>query len=96
VLADLLDRGVESVGDPTQCHTVAIDGRAPKFDGGIVTRPDCVPFSIVANKNTERFRDEGEDVRSKRYAIGGGSWRLTLPPDPGRSCVASVRVSFSR
>ena len=71
VLADLLDQGVEQVGDPTQCHAVAIDGRAPKFDGGIVTRLDCVPFSIVVNKKAERFYDEGEDVWPKRYAIWG-------------------------
>ncbi|PWR00749.1 FAD-dependent tricarballylate dehydrogenase TcuA [Meridianimarinicoccus roseus] len=71
VLADLLDQGVEQVGDPTQCHAVAIDGRAPKFDGGIVTRLDCVPFSIVVNKEAERFYDEGEDVWPKRYAIWG-------------------------
>ena len=71
VLADLLDQGVEQVGDPTQCHAVAIDGRAPKFDGGIVTRLDCVPFSIVVNKDAERFYDEGEDVWPKRYAIWG-------------------------
>ncbi|MBG6210641.1 tricarballylate dehydrogenase [Labrenzia sp. EL_126] len=71
VLADLLDQGVRSVGHPTQCHAVAIDGRAPKFDGGIVTRLDCVPFSIVVNKNAERFHDEGEDVWPKRYAIWG-------------------------
>ena len=71
VLADLLEQGVEQVGDPTQCHAVAIDGRAPKFDGGIVTRLDCVPFSIVVNKHAERFYDEGEDVWPKRYAIWG-------------------------
>lgn len=71
VLADLLDQGVEQVGDPTQCHAVAIDGRAPKFDGGIVTRLDCVPFSIVVNKDGARFYDEGEDVWPKRYAIWG-------------------------
>ena len=71
VLRDLLDQGVQSVGDPTQCHAVAIDGRAPKFDGGIVTRLDCVPFSIVVNKNAQRFYDEGEDVWPKRYAIWG-------------------------
>lgn len=71
VLRDLLDQNVQSVGDPTQCHAVAIDGRAPKFDGGIVTRLDCVPFSIVVNKNAERFYDEGEDVWPKRYAIWG-------------------------
>ncbi|WP_424989681.1 FAD-dependent tricarballylate dehydrogenase TcuA [Fluviibacterium sp. S390] len=71
VLADLLAQGVSQVGDPTQCHAVAIDGRAPKFDGGIVTRIDCVPFSIVVNKHAERFYDEGEDVWPKRYAIWG-------------------------
>ena len=71
VLRDMLDQGAESVGDPTQCHAVAIDGRAPKFDGGIVTRLDCVPFSIVVNKDGDRFYDEGEDVWPKRYAIWG-------------------------
>jgi tricarballylate dehydrogenase len=71
VLRDMLDQGAESVGDPTQCHAVAIDGRAPKFDGGIVTRLDCVPFSIVVNRDADRFYDEGEDVWPKRYAIWG-------------------------
>ncbi len=71
VLKDLIDQGIKTVGDPTQCHAVAIDGRAPKFDGGIVTRLDCVPFSVVVNKNGERFYDEGEDVWPKRYAIWG-------------------------
>lgn len=71
VLRDMLDQGADSVGDPTQCHAVAIDGRAPKFDGGIVTRLDCVPFSIVLNKDGDRFYDEGEDVWPKRYAIWG-------------------------
>ena len=71
VLRDLLNQGMESVGDPTQCHAVAIDGRAPKYDGGIVTRLDCVPFSIVVNKKAKRFYDEGEDVWPKRYAIWG-------------------------
>ena len=71
VLRDMLDQGAQSVGDPTQCHAVAIDGRAPKFDGGIVTRLDCVPFSVVVNNNGMRFYDEGEDVWPKRYAIWG-------------------------
>jgi len=71
VLKNLLAQGVASVGDPTQCHAVAIDGRSPKFDGGIVTRLDCVPFSIVVNKHAQRFYDEGEDVWPKRYAIWG-------------------------
>ena len=71
VLRYLLEQGIQSVGDPTQCHAVAIDGRAPLYDGGIVTRLDCVPFSIVVNKHAERFYNEGEDVWPKRYAIWG-------------------------
>lgn len=71
VLRDMLEQGASSVGDPTQCHAVAIDGRAPKFDGGIVTRLDCVPFSVVVNKDGQRFYDEGQDVWPKRYAIWG-------------------------
>lgn len=71
VLRDMLDQGADSVGDPTQCHAVAIDGRSPKFDGGIVTRLDCVPFSVVVNRDGQRFYDEGEDVWPKRYAIWG-------------------------
>lgn len=67
----LLDKGVQQIGDPTQCHAVAIDARAPKFDGGIITRLDCVVFGIVVNRHAERFYDEGEDVWPKRYAIWG-------------------------
>jgi len=67
----LLDNGAEPVGDATQCHCVAIDARAPKFDGGIVTRLDCLPLGIVVNKNGGRFYDEGEDLWPKRYAIWG-------------------------
>jgi tricarballylate dehydrogenase len=71
VLKMLLDAGVQEVGDPTQCHAVAIDARAPKYDGGIITRLDCVVFGIVVNKEAKRFYDEGEDVWPKRYAIWG-------------------------
>jgi tricarballylate dehydrogenase len=71
VLKRLLEHGADSIGDPTQCHAVAIDGRAPEYDGGIVTRLDCVPFSVVLNNAGKRFYDEGEDVWPKRYAIWG-------------------------
>ena len=71
VLKMLLGAGVQSIGDPTQCHAVAIDARAPKYDGGIITRLDCVVFGIVVNKHAVRFYDEGEDVWPKRYAIWG-------------------------
>jgi tricarballylate dehydrogenase len=71
LLRVLLDKGAKTVGDPRQCHAVAIDARAPKYDGGIVTRLDCVSFGIAVNKHSKRFYDEGEDFWPKRYAIWG-------------------------
>lgn len=71
MLKQLVNNGIKSVGDVSQCHAVAIDARAPKFDGGIVTRLDCVSFSVVVNKECQRFYDEGEDFWPKRYAIWG-------------------------
>src|SRR5439155_14910485 len=46
ILKMLLYKGVQEVGEPTQCHAVAIDARAPKFDGGIITRHDAVVFGV--------------------------------------------------
>ena len=66
ILKILMDQGARTVSDPTQCHAVAIDARAPRFDGGIVTRVDCIPLGIVVNKHATRFYDEGEDLWPKR------------------------------
>ncbi len=71
VLRVLIDKGVKPVGDPTQCHAVACDARAPRFDGGIITRVDAISLGIVVNKHAARFYDEGEDFWPKRYAIWG-------------------------
>ncbi|MGH7886304.1 MAG: FAD-dependent tricarballylate dehydrogenase TcuA [Candidatus Binatia bacterium] len=71
LLKELLKHGAKPEGDPRGCHAVALDARAPKFDGGIVTRLDSVPFGIVVNKDVKRFYDEGEDFWPKRYAIWG-------------------------
>lgn len=71
VLRLMLDAGAASIGDARACHAVAVDARAPKFDGGIVTRLDTVPLGIVVNRDGVRFYDEGEDLWPKRYAIWG-------------------------
>src|SRR4030088_3086678 len=94
ILKMLLNKGVQEVGDPTQCHAVAIDARAPKFDGGIITRHDSVVFGIVVNKHAERFYDEGEDIWPKRYAIWGRL--VAAQPDQIAYIIfdASVRNSF--
>lgn len=71
MLKELLCAGAKRIGEPDQCHAVAIDGRSPQFDGGIVTRLDCVSFGVVVNQEAQRFYDEGEDFWPKRYAIWG-------------------------
>jgi tricarballylate dehydrogenase len=94
ILKMLLEKGVQEIGDPTQCHAVAIDARAPKFDGGIITRHDSVVFGIVVNRDGKRFYDEGEDIWPKRYAI----WGRLVAAQPGQIAYiifdASSRNSF--
>lgn len=71
VLAKLLEKGAKPIGNPKGFHAIAVDARAPKFDGGIVSRLDAVPFGIVVNRDAIRFYDEGENIWPKRYAIWG-------------------------
>lgn len=71
LLRQLLAEGADGIGDPTQAHMVAVDARAPAYDGGICTRLDCVSLGIVVNRAGQRFYDEGEDFWPKRYAIWG-------------------------
>lgn len=71
ILANLLEKGAKAIGDPKGFHAIAVDARAPKFDGGIVTRLDSIPFGVVVNRKGLRFYDEGEDIWPKRYAIWG-------------------------
>jgi tricarballylate dehydrogenase len=72
MLAALLAAGAMPVASEREFHAVAVDARAPKYDGGIVTRLDSAPFGIVVNRDGRRFYDEGEDFWPKRYAIWGG------------------------
>jgi tricarballylate dehydrogenase len=72
-LRQLIDAGAQAIGDPTQCHAVAIDARAPLYDGGIVTRVDCVSLGIVVNTAGERFYDEGEDFGLNDMPFGADS-----------------------
>jgi tricarballylate dehydrogenase len=86
VLRMLLNAGAKTVGDPAQCHAIAVDARAPKFDGGIVTRVDCVSLGIVVNRDAVRFYDEGEDFWPKRYAI----WGRLIAQQPGQIAFAII------
>jgi len=69
------------IGDPSQSHCVAIDARAPLYDGGICTRIDCVSLGVVVNRLGQRFYDEGEDFWPKRYAI----WGRLVAQQPGQT-----------
>lgn len=73
--------GADKIGDPSQAHCVAIDARAPLYDGGICTRIDCVSLGVVVNKHARRFYDEGEDFWPKRYAI----WGRLVAQQPGQT-----------
>jgi tricarballylate dehydrogenase len=76
----LIDAGADTLGDPSQSHCVAIDARAPLYDGGICTRIDCVSLGVVVNRDARRFYDEGEDFWPKRYAI----WGRLVAQQPGQ------------
>lgn len=80
LLKFMLDAGADRIGDPTQAHMVAIDARAPLYDGGICTRIDCVSLGVVLNREAQRFYDEGEDFWPKRYAI----WGRLVAQQPGQ------------
>jgi tricarballylate dehydrogenase len=71
VLAALYSRGARPAGEEKGFHAVAVDARSPRFDGGIATRLDSIPFGIVVSRDGRRFYDEGEDIWPKRYAIWG-------------------------
>jgi len=86
----LLDAGAVSVGDPRGCHAIAVDARAPRFDGGIVTRLDCIPLGIVVNRRGERFADEGEDLWPKRYASWGAL--VAAQPDQEAYCLVDAKA----
>jgi len=86
VLRMLLDAGAAPIGDASECHAVAVDARAPRFDGGIVTRLDSIPLGIAVNRDGVRFYDEGEDVWPKRYAV----WGKLVARQPGQVAYSIV------
>jgi tricarballylate dehydrogenase len=79
LLLSLLERGAAGAGS-NLFHCVAVDARSPRFDGGIVTRVDSIPFGIVVNREGRRFYDEGEAAWPKRYA----QWGQLIAREPGQ------------
>ncbi|GGL09437.1 FAD-dependent tricarballylate dehydrogenase TcuA [Mangrovihabitans endophyticus] len=84
VLARLFAAGAARAGEERGFHAVAVDARSPRFDGGIATRLDSIPFGIVVNRDGRRFADEGEDIWPKRYA----TWGRNIAGQPGQIAFA--------
>ena len=80
VLAALYAHGAARAGEERGFHAVAVDARSPRFDGGIATRLDSIPFGVVVNSAGRRFYDEGEEIWPKRYAI----WGRNIAEQPGQ------------
>ena len=77
----MLDAGAQPVGDARECHAVAVDARAPKFDGGIVTRLDCLSLGIVVNQHAERFSRRGGGLLAEALRHLGNARGSTAGPD---------------
>jgi tricarballylate dehydrogenase len=71
ILKMLFERGAQKRGNPKGFHSIAVDARSPRYDGGIITRVDSIPHGIVVNRLAQRFYDEGEMIWPKRYASWG-------------------------
>lgn len=91
VLQALYDLDAVSSGQERGFHAIAVDARAPRFDGGIATRLDTIPFGIVVNRDAKRFYDEGEDIWPKRYAVWGG--HIARQPDQIAYSIWDERVN---
>jgi tricarballylate dehydrogenase len=88
------DHGADRIGDPTQAHMVAIDARAPLYDGGICTRIDCVSLGVVvnreANASTTRARTSGPSATPS----GAAWWRSSRGRLATRSSTAKAIGRF--
>ena len=90
LLKFMMGEGADIIGDPSQSHCVAIDARAPLYDGGIVTRVDAVSLGVMVNRDGLRFHDEGEDFWPKRYAIWGRL--VALQPGQVGHCIIDSKA----
>jgi tricarballylate dehydrogenase len=94
LIGSLHEGGATSRGVPGRAHAVAVDERCPRFDAGIVSRVDSIPFGIVVDNTGRRFADEGQDIWPKRYA----SWGQLVADQPDQTAFSvfesNYRASF--
>jgi tricarballylate dehydrogenase len=71
VLRLLLEAGARPAGAAGRGHIVAVDARGPRFDGGIVTRVEAIPFGLVVDRAGHRLGDEAADLARTHFAAWG-------------------------
>jgi tricarballylate dehydrogenase len=71
VLRLLLEAGARPAGAPGRGHLVAVDARGPRFDGGIVTRVEAIPFGLAIDRAGNRLDDEAADPARTHFAKWG-------------------------
>lgn len=85
VLQALYDLDAVSSGQERGFHAIAVDARAPRFDGGIATRLDTIPLgsssTVTRSASTTRARTSGPSATR----CGAG----TSPASPIRSPIPS-------
>jgi tricarballylate dehydrogenase len=76
----LIAAGGSAIGDPTNCHAVPVDARAPQFDGGIVTRITSIPLGLVVDRSGARIDVAGAGSQPTHYA----KWGPRIAACPGQ------------
>ena len=85
-LTVLLRGGAERAAEERGFHAVALDARIPRFDGGIATRLDTIPFGVVLDARrlallrrgggplAEAVRDLGRHIAGQPGQIAYALW----------------------
>ncbi len=72
-----LDLGAQSYGDWGGFHSAVLDARSPRVESG-ETNVNTYPYTVMINKNGERFLDEGADFNDTTY-VKYGKYILEQP-----------------
>ncbi len=78
-LRTLLDLGAAPVGQAGAVHAVAVDARAPRHDGGIVTRITHIPAGLVVDGQGRRLGQHLTETGPAHYAQWGQYLAQTGP-----------------
>ncbi|MGI2033372.1 FAD-binding protein [Rhizobium panacihumi] len=80
LMQELVGAGAAAIGVPEAAHLVAVDGRSPAHDGGIVTRIDGMQFGVMVDEAGRRFIEETVVSGPRRYSLWGQAIaRLSSP-----------------